>query len=255
MTEYTCADIMALLEGTVVKDIKELKDDFASLRYELSQMGDRVGTLELTEKKNVKKTDSALKKHQIQSLVNEYNSKEYNIIIYNIPGIGKTEKRLTSYKKVVDTLQNVLQLQDADSINIRNCHRLPGTHGKRLPLIFKVSTMFEKDKIWDHIQNIKTYNDTREDDDKVFIDMVHLPKKLKADKLSLYDDYKTARDDGKRPKWRFDKKSGEYCYVIDKTYFRPKINNFFLIANESDALEWNLTLFLFSNSWTLDFFF
>ena len=110
MAEYTCADIMALLEGTVVKDIKELKDDFASLRYELSQMGDRVGTLELTEKKNVKKTDSALKKHQIQSLVNEYNSKEYNIIIYNIPGIGKTEKRLTSYKKVVDTLQNVWQL-------------------------------------------------------------------------------------------------------------------------------------------------
>ena len=204
------------------------------MRYELSQTNDRVGALEVSEKKNLEKTDNALKKHQIQSLVNEYNSKEYNIILYNIPGIGKTEKRLTSKKKVVETLQNALLLNEADSINIRNCHRLPGTHGKRLPLIFKVSTMFEKDLIWDHIANLKTYNNTRQDDDKIFVDMNHLPKKLKADKLSLLTDYKTARNDDKNPKWRFDKKTGEYCYVIDNKYYRPKTNNFFLVSNETE---------------------
>lgn len=233
--KVTNADIMNLLKNEISKDIKELKSDLADIRSDISHMDRRVERLEKADDTLLEKYNDALKQHEIQALVSEYNSKEYNIIIYNIPGAGKNEKPIASHKKVVETLEKCLEMYDAENINIRNAHRLPGKKGKRLPLIFKVSTMFEKHKIWENIANLKDFNEGKADEEKVYIEMNHLPKKLKADKDSLLDDYYKAKEDGKNPKWRFFKKAGEYGYRIGDKSFRPKCNNFVRVTRDQAA--------------------
>ena len=95
-------------------------------------------------------------------------------------------------------------------------------------------SIFDKNTIWAHIKNLNDYNKEKHEDDKVLIQMNHLPKKLKEDKASLLEDYKKARTDGKNPKWRFIKDKGEYCYMINKTVFHPKKDNFTKISDNDD---------------------
>ena len=56
--------------------------------------------------------------------------------------------------------------------------------------------------------------------------MIQLPAKLANDRNSLQDDYDKARNNGDGPKWRYLKKSGQYCYTIGNTYFKPKVDYF-----------------------------
>ena len=96
----TNADIMTLLRSmnsklkkldTIEADITGLKKDIASVNSEISDIDDRVKTLEDNENSAIHRYNEALKRHQISALNNEYNSKEYNVIIYNRPGVGKKE--------------------------------------------------------------------------------------------------------------------------------------------------------------------
>ena len=235
----TNADIMTLLRSmnselkkldTIEADITGLKKDIASVNSEISDIDDRVKTLEDNENSAIHRYNEALKRHQISALNNEYNSKEYNVIIYNRPGVGKKETPVASLAIVYDILRNVLQIDDPDFINIANAHRLPGKNEKRLPLIFKLTTMFDKKKIWNNIKNLNAFNSGKDDKEKIFIQMNHLPKKLMDDRKSLLEDYKEAKVTGKRPKWRFIKSTGEYCYIIGKDIYRPKVNNFNIIS-------------------------
>ena len=235
----TNADIMTLLRSmnsklkkldTIEADITGLKKDIASVNSEISDIDDRVKTLEDNENSAIHRYNEALKRHQISALNNEYNSKEYNVIIYNRPGVGKKETPVASLAIVYDILRNVLQIDDPDFINIANAHRLPGKNEKRLPLIFKLTTMFDKKKIWNNIKNLNAFNSGKDDKDKIFIQMNHLLKKLMDDRKSLLEDYKEAKVTGKRPKWRFIKSTGEYCYIIGKDIYRPKVNNFNIIS-------------------------
>ena len=235
----TNADIMTLLRSmnsklkkldTIEADITGLKKDIASVNSEISDIDDRVKTLEDNENSAIHRYNEALKRHQISALNNEYNSKEYNVIIYNRPGVGKKETPVASLAIVYDILRNVLQIDDPDFINIANAHRLPGKNEKRLPLIFKLTTMFDKKKIWNNIKNLNAFNNGKDDKEKIFIQMNHLPKKLMDDRKSLLEDYKEAKVTGKRPKWRFIKSTGEYCYIIGKDIYRPKVNNFNIIS-------------------------
>ena len=235
----TNADIMTLLRSmnsklkkldTIEADITGLKKDIASVNSEISDIDDRVKTLEDNENSAIHRYNEALKRHQISALNNEYNSKEYNVIIYNRPGVGKKETPVASLAIVYDILRNVLQIDDPDFINIANAHRLPGKNEKRLPLIFKLTTMFDKKKIWNNIKNLNAFNNGKDDKEKIFIQMNHLPKKLMDDRKSLLEDYKEPKVTGKRPKWRFIKSTGEYCYIIGKDIYRPKVNNFNIIS-------------------------
>ena len=35
-----------------------------------------------------------------------------------------------------------------------------------------------------------------------------------------------AREEGKRPKWRYLKKTGVYCYIVNNVYYKPKVDYF-----------------------------
>lgn len=228
-------DIMTVLKfmslklgnlATIEAGLKEVKSDVATIKYDIEGIEGRVKVLEDEDRNAADRYNDALKELQISALVNEYNSKEYNIILYKLPGIGKKESSRTSLNKVYGVLRDVLLIEDAESIAIRNCHRLPGKEAKRLPLIFKLQYMSDKDLIWKNLKNLSEYNDGRPEKEQIQIQMTHLPKKLKKDRDALLDDYKKAKGEGKQPKWRFNKLNGEYCFMIGKQVYRPKANYF-----------------------------
>ena len=67
---------------------------------------------------------------------------------------------------------------------------LPGGKPNRRPLILKFSSMFDKQKLWDNIDKVIAYNAVRDEEQKVYVEMHHLPNKLRLDKMSLLDDFK-----------------------------------------------------------------
>ena len=85
--------------------------------------------------------------------------------------------------------------------------------------------MFDKQKLWDNIDKVAAYNAVRDDEQKIYVEMHHLPDKLRRDKKSLLEDFKKAKLDDKFPKWKFVKSTGEYCYYIGKVCYEPT-NNF-----------------------------
>ena len=84
----------------------------------------------------------------------------------------------------MNVVNNVLEIPDAREFIIKDCHRLPASKGRR-PLIFKLNSMLDKQKIWDHIAKLKSYNQHRDENTAIFIEMNHLPRKLHKDKQSL----------------------------------------------------------------------
>ena len=235
VTQPSNAEIMDLLTSvkdklsildTLKEDLTQVKSDISNINTTITGIDNRVTSLEKAENSNRDEFNNVLKEHEIKALVSEYNSKEFNVIIYNLPLIGKSETLKASRKKSLEVLEKVLQIYDANDFIIRNAHRLPGKAGKCPSLIFKISTMFEKQKIWDKIKLLNNYNNSKEDNEKIFIDMIHLPKKLKDDKNDLLEDFKAAKKAGKKPRWRFMKKTREYCYAIGNTTFIPKTINF-----------------------------
>ena len=159
-----------------------------------------------------------MKKTQISQVANTFNSMRFNIIVRNQP-------QDESVKHVRNILKNVLKIPRADSIGLADAHRLNASKGRR-PLIFKLQTLVDKKKIWDHIANIKIYNTQQTDEEKLKIDMIHLPEKLSRDKSDLWANYWEAKNQGLRPKWWFDVNAGQYCYKINKDVYRPAHDNF-----------------------------
>ena len=64
--------------------------------------------------------------------------------------------------------------------------------------------------------------------------MDQLPAKLAHDKQSLLSAFKAERLAGNKPKWRFLKKSGVYCYELDGVYYKPKIDHFLHVFEKKD---------------------
>ena len=56
--------------------------------------------------------------------------------------------------------------------------------------------------------------------------MTHLPSKLMKDKDDLKDIYDQAKAEGKSPKWRYIKSTGDYCLKIGNKLIRPPNDNF-----------------------------
>ena len=84
--------------------------------------------------------------------------------------------------------------------------------------------------IWKHLPALVAYNNGRELTDKVFINMNNLPAKLARNRKEISDNYKLAREQGHKPKWRFVKNIRDnvcdYCYKIGSTYYYPKNDNY-----------------------------
>ena len=89
-------------------------------------------------------------------------------------------------------LYQTLAIPDNVNINIVDAHRLPQqplkdnarkTRQQKLkkrPIIFKVSSVFENDKIWGHLSSLKDHNSINESDPLFVTD--YLPKDLAVQK-------------------------------------------------------------------------
>ena len=167
--------------------------------------------------------DGVLSEVRKTQILSDYNSRQYNILIRNMTEFEAKEDMKKTLEYVRMVLNNVLKVPDANNIVIRDCHRLPSSKGRR-PIIFKLNSMFDKQRIWNCIFKLQEYNEGQDDNNKLYIEMNHLPSKLQNDKKSLLNDFRTARNEGKVTKWFFDKKSAEYCLKIDHRVVKPKCN-------------------------------
>ena len=244
--QYTNNDLMAILLGnqqtlaTITTDVAKIQTDLSSVKLRqnelISQVDDVDARLESVErdvnegddciKNRLDITMKALRRTQISCINSEYQSMLYNVIVYNMKVTGTREKQADSINNAYYVLENCFNLPNARStIPLSTAHRLPSTKGRQ-PLIFKLSKLSDKQILWDNIKQVKVFNNSRPDEEKLSIQMVQLPRKLAHDKSSLQNGYDKAREDELSPKWRFLKKSGQYCYVVNNVYYKPTVDYF-----------------------------
>ena len=174
----------------------------------------------------------AIRSYEIAKIQSEANSREYNAIMFNVLQTEVHETRKTSLELVREVLANVLEIPDAHLISIRNAHRLPASKG-RAPLIFKLNSMYDKDKIWSNINKLKLFNDSQlTNATKIYIDMTNLPQKLQKDKKSLLTKYNALRNSNSKPRWFYDKKAGEYTIKVGGKIIRPPTDSFDFKIND-----------------------
>ena len=220
------ADVLEKLDGIE----KKFDERFNQLEGKVNLITTRVDGLEnrlnVVEEKSKKLSvleksyQAAIKKTKNTGVMAEYKSKELNVIFNNVPQDTLQEKMTDSLQKARAVLKDVLKIDDV--VEITHAHRLPnGGSELRRPLIIKVASMFEKDKLWKNIKNVNAYNDGKLDTDKRYVELTHLPKKLFVDKMSLKDDFKKYKNNGKKPRWRLDSQNVEFCFVIGAIWYRP----------------------------------
>ena len=221
--------IQAVLEK-LTKIEERFEGRFDALEEKIDGITKRVDLLEervnVVEKKNEKLTllekkyKDAIERTKIAGVMTEFKSRELNVIINNVAQTDEEEKSTDSLAKAQSVIRDVLKVEE--SVEITHAHRLPkGGSALRRPLIIKVASMFEKDKLWSKIKNVQLFNDGKEKEDKIYVEMVHLPNKLFIDKMSLKDDFKRKKRAGKKPYWRLDSQNGEYCYKVGGVWYRP----------------------------------
>ena len=235
MTQLKKLDKLDTIEkklDTVDLKVSNLDLKLIALEKKVNGMDERVKIVEADVEllsKAEKEYKMAMRKCEIAQIIAEENTRKYNIVIDNLPMSGKYEEKDVSVQKVHSVLSNVLKIPNANNIVIADAHRLYKESGRK-PLIFKLAKMTDKNKIWDHLRTLQAYNHDHNPDAKVYLNMNNLPAKLARDRKELLDDYKLARDDNRKPKWRFVKNVQdnicEYCFKVGDTLYRPKSDNF-----------------------------
>ena len=223
------ADVLTRLddiEKSFNSKLEEINKKFDDVSAKVINLETRMDTVEKTVQslENMKsKMQSEIKKTKSAGIMAEYKSKELNVILSNVPQESLQEDMKESFNKVKAVIKDVLLVDD---IEITHAHRLPkGGSATSRPLIFKVKSMLEKDKLWQNIKNVVKYNDGKSVNDKRYVEMQHLPKKLFVDKMTLKADFKQAKIDGKNPIWKLDKQNVEFCYKVGAIWYRPKARN------------------------------
>ena len=90
-----------------------------------------------------------------------------------------------------------------------------------LPLIFRVGSMCLKRKISDNLKELSNYNAGKEKKDKVFVELEHLPERLRKDKKLLLKQFNEARIAKLKPKWVRDDNVGMLCLKVGSIVTQP----------------------------------
>ena len=238
---YTLADVMAKLnainttiEGNSTKleltnkTLDELQQAHTTLASQVNTIDKRVTELEETKlqmKKMEQDFKSAILKAEVSSLSHELNSKRFNIIVDGIPKADLFETPEASEVVVRDFLKNTLRIPNSDNIGISDAHRLSVSNsyqGIRPPaLIFKLIRLLDKKLISDNLRNLKAHNAALPKGKRIFVTLNHLPPQLESDRKSLNSTFQTARKAKRKPRFRFNRQTGEYCLLIDNEVHRP----------------------------------
>ena len=89
----------------IEKQLTEMKDENSKLKKKVKAMEDR-------ESKVVTQCNDAIKKLEIKQVNSEYNSKQYNVFIHNIPeAVAGKETPEKSRDKVYEVLKDVLKVE------------------------------------------------------------------------------------------------------------------------------------------------
>ena len=189
-----------------VKRAKDAEELVAEMKEELCTLKDDI------RKKNV---------------LAEYHSKQNNIIVGGFEDKNEWENTEDTLEFVNTLLFDILHVPNAHNIDILACHRLPRrplvakTRAqqqkiKKRPIIFKVAGENAKQAIFKQLSKLKDYNRGKTTDERIYIDS-QLPKIFADQKKALLDEFKVARDNKRKAKWRVNYKTAEYClYVNDK---------------------------------------
>ena len=257
--ELQLSDLMKVLLSNqdnikhITKDISSIKDDISTMKRNHVKLNTKVDGIDArvmnleAEVQRMKSVETDCKvimeahcRSQITAVKAQYNSMAYNVIAYNVEeslAHGETwEKTLDSVDRAYYVLEKVFKIDNARDIPLVTAHRLPSSKTGPRPLIFKFLRLSDKSLLWDNIKNVKKYNDAAANGKNIFVQMIQLPEKLAHDKASLLADFNTAREENQKPKWRFLRKSGIYCYEIGNKQFKPKVN-YFLHKFVSDKNE------------------
>ena len=218
----------------IKEDLETVKSDIRGINSNNEELSNRVSKIEeLLAEKDVAiatvtsqsdQNTKAIEKLQIASVNAVYKSMQSNIILQNV-NENNDETNDECLNLVNSVIHDVFKVDPA-RISISVAHRMgnPNVNDRR-PIIFKLAKLSDKSILWDNIDNVSSYNKAHSNR-KVYVEMTQLPKKLANDKASLLDDFSAARQAGLRPKWRYDKVNGQFCYVIGDDYYRPKVNFF-----------------------------
>ena len=156
-------------------------------------------------------------------ILNDLYSKRMNMIIHGIEDNLAWETRQLSLEHVKRFLNVALKVEDADKIKIIDAHRMPmnplnrkqprsSRENKSRPIIFKLDTMFDKEKIDLCLKNLKGYNEGR--DLKVYVTN-HLPREMQAQKAALNVHFKNAKKAKKKTAWKIDYNKAEIFLQVD----------------------------------------
>ena len=119
-------------------------------------------------------------------------------------------------------MRDGLKIDHPTSITVVDAHRLPQRptyrHGKRICrlLIVKLAIILDKNKIFGHVKNLKSFNEVREStlllDKSVYVSN-HLPKEFVLQRKRLYPPYKEALSNNQKTFWRIE--YGSYNLYIN----------------------------------------
>ena len=161
---------------------------FNELQEKISSLEDQLGGLYSDMKKD--------------ALMKESYEKRVNILVHGLrEPDSPREKREESLTLFHDFMRDGLNIDDPTSIAVVDAHRLPQrpkyNKGTRIcrPLIAKLATISDRNKIFSHLKNLKNFDETRNScllhykSDYV---SNHLPREFVLQKKRLYTQYKEA---------------------------------------------------------------
>lgn len=169
----------------------------------------------------------AIKTAENKTVMTEFHSKKYNLIVFNLAETCAWETPKQSRVVLNNFLKNILKVNSPENIAIANCHRLHSKSSKKKdegtknirPLIFKVCVMDDLTMILEKSQEIlKNYNIAHDTKFGVF---QQLPKRMQDDKNSLLPKYRDARKKKQKTNWRIDRKNWIMYLQIDNNNIMP----------------------------------
>lgn len=207
--------------STKVTNLEAAQADFNTeqtrMNLAIQKLQDDMKKMNEFKENQIKRAKTAENK----AVMAEYHTKKYNCILFNWPEVKAWESPVDSRQQLNIFLKDVLKIDNAEELKIANCHRL-GTVNKdqKRPMIFRALFWDDREAILGKASKVlKTFN--LANGTKYGISQ-QLPKRMQDNKDELWGEFKTARKNELKAKWKIDYSTAEYYLMVDGKEIRPK---------------------------------
>ena len=165
--------------------------------------------------------------------------------MYNFPEESAWEDPSQSRDLLNDFLEQCQEISNPEDLQIANTHRIGNVtetqennnagnrNNQARPLIFRTLFWEDHEKILEKASKLlKVYNQANNTRYGV---SQQLPKRMMDNKKELWGQFKQARKDKLRAKWRIDYENAVYYLVVDGKEIRPKNNSTNDLSGNSSA--------------------